>query len=285
MKIKGTLFTIISAIIFGFTPALANITYSLGNNALSMTFYRNLFVIPILLIVIKYKKIELKVSHYDLKNIFTVSIFGVAATTVLLYSSYFYIGIGTATTLHFMYPIFVALACRYIFNEKLGKKKIYALVLAFTGVLFFIDTGKGGNIIGVMMALTSSITYSFYLVWVEKKRLVKIIPYKLSLYIASFVSGALLIANVFFGYLRVLLPLKAYILIIIISFLTSFIAIILLQIGISLIGSSSAAIFCLFEPITSVISGTLIFNESITIYKIIGCLIIFFSITYLEVKK
>lgn len=48
MKIKGILFTILSAIIFGFTPALANITYEFGNNSLSMTFFRNLLAIPIL---------------------------------------------------------------------------------------------------------------------------------------------------------------------------------------------------------------------------------------------
>lgn len=56
MKIKGILFTILSAIIFGFTPALANITYKLGNNSLSMTFFRNLLAIPILFFILKHKK-------------------------------------------------------------------------------------------------------------------------------------------------------------------------------------------------------------------------------------
>ncbi|MDU2111292.1 MAG: EamA family transporter, partial [Clostridiales bacterium] len=42
--------------------------------------------------------------------------------------------------------------------------------------------------------------------------------------------------------------------------------------------SSSASIFSLFEPITSVISGLLLFNESIDIKKIIGCLVIFIAV-------
>ena len=36
--IKGTIFTIISAFVFGFTPILAKFTYDGGNNAITLTF-------------------------------------------------------------------------------------------------------------------------------------------------------------------------------------------------------------------------------------------------------
>lgn len=285
MKIKGILYTIISALIFGFTPALASITYGFGNNSLSMTFFRNLFVIPFLLLIIKYKKISLKVEKEELKNIFITSFLGVAITTVLLYSSYSYIGIGAATTLHFMYPIFVALACKFIFKEKLEKGKVFSLILAFIGVTFFMDLESGGNFLGAIMALVSGITYAFYIVWIEKKNLVKINPYKLFLYIASFVSLELLIGNIFGGYIKLDLPLKIYGLMIVISLLASIVGVILFQVGVSIIGSTSAAIFSLFEPITSVIAGVILFKEVLTPLKIIGCLVIFVAITYLAMAS
>ena len=285
MKIKGIIYTIISAIIFGFTPALASITYGFGNNSLSMTFFRNLFVIPVLLSIIKYKKIPLKVEKEELKNIFITSLLGVALTTVLLYSSYSYIGIGAATTLHFMYPIFVALACKFIFKEKLGRGKVFSLVLAFIGVAFFMDIKSGGNFIGAIMALVSGITYAFYIIWIEKKNLVKMNPYKLSLYLASFVSLEMLIGNIFGGYIKLNLPLKIYGLMIIISLLASIVGIVLFQVGVSIIGSTSAAIFSLFEPITSVVAGVILFNEVLTPLKVIGCLIIFVAITYLAMSS
>ena len=285
MKVKGIIYTIISAIIFGFTPALASITYGFGNNSLSMTFFRNLFVIPVLLSIIKYKKIPLKVEKEELKNIFITSLLGVALTTVLLYSSYSYIGIGAATTLHFMYPIFVALACKFIFKEKLGKGKVFSLILAFIGVAFFMDIKSGGNFIGAIMALVSGITYAFYIIWIEKKNLVKMNPYKLSLYLASFVSLEMLIGNIFGGYIKLNLPLKIYGLMIIISLLASIVGIVLFQVGVSIIGSTSAAIFSLFEPITSVVAGVILFNEVLTPLKIIGCLIIFVAITYLAMSS
>lgn len=285
MKTKGVLFTVISAFIYGFTPILASMTYNMGNNALSMTFYRNFFAIPILFILLRYNKIDLRVKKSDLKNIAAVSLFGVAATTVLLYSSYSYIGVGSATTLHFMYPVFVALICKFAFGEKLGKKKIITLIFACIGVLFFIDLKHITNLFGVLMAVASSLTYAFYMVWMEKKQLVRLDPYKLSLYIAALVAAILFIGNMFGGYLIVDMPLKAFVLIIIVALCASFLAAILIQMGIKEIGSSSAAIFCLFEPITSVIIGALVLNEKVTLLQMIGCIIIFFAITYLAVMN
>lgn len=285
MKIKGIFFTVVSAFMYGFTPALASMTYKMGNNGLSMTFYRNLFAIPVLFLLMKRDKVDFKIEKHDLKNTAAVAIFGVAATNVLLYSSYSFVGVGTATTLHFMYPVFVAVVCRYAFNEQLGKKKVITLVFACIGVLFFIDLKNAGNLLGVLMAVASSLTYAFYMVWMEKKRLARLNPYKLSLYIAIFAVTAIFIVNIFFGYIKVDMPLKAYGLIIIVSLCTSFLATILLQLGIKELGSSSSAIFSLFEPITSVVIGALLLGEKVTMFKITGCIIIFFAITYLALMN
>lgn len=63
MKIKGVLSVIISAFLYGFTPILASLTYEMGNNSLSMTFYRNLFAL------LKYDNVDIKIQKHDLKNI------------------------------------------------------------------------------------------------------------------------------------------------------------------------------------------------------------------------
>ena len=285
MKVKGILLTIISAIIFGFTPALASITYGLGNNSLSMTFYRNFFAIPFLFLILKYKKIPLKINIKEAKDIFILSLIGVVLTTALLYSSYSYIGIGAATTLHFLYPMFVALACMFIFKEQLGRGKIISLILALVGVAFFMDLKSNGNMIGAIMALISGLTYGFYILWIDKRNLIKMNPYKLSFYVVTFSSVEMLIGNIFGGYIKLNLPIKAYILIIFCSVLASVVGIVLFQMGISIIGSTSAAIFSLFEPITSVVTGVIIFDENINLQKLLGCIIIFISITYLAVNK
>lgn len=226
----------------------------------------------------------MRVESGNFKNIGLLGIFSVA-TTIFLYCSYSFIGVGTATTLHFMYPVFVALICKAFFKEHLGEKKIVALIFAWIGVLFFMDLRYMGNFIGILMAVASSLTFALFMVFMEKKKLVKLNTYLLTLYIAVFAVAALLAGNAFYRYIIVDMSLKAYILMIIVSLCTSLMAAILIQKGIEEIGSSSAAIFSLFEPITSVITGGLFLNERISFLNIIGCIIIFGAITYLAVTN
>ena len=235
--------------------------------------------------ILKYKKISFKINKNEFKDILIISIFGVALTTVLLYSSYSYIGVGVATTLHFTFPIFVALACRFIFKEKLCKNKIIALITSFIGILFFMEKGSNSNVLGILMALISGVTYAFYIVYLEKKKLININSYKLLFYIALFVSIVMFLGNLFYPYIVIKLSFKAYLLMFIVSILASVFGVLLLKIGISIIGSTSAAIFSLFEPITSLIFGVLLLNENLNLMKIIGSLIIFVSITYLAINS
>lgn len=135
------------------------------------------------------------------------------------------------------------------------------------------------------MALISGVTYAFYIVYLEKKKLININSYKLLFYIALFVSIVMSLGNLFYPYIVVKLSFKAYLLMFIVSILASVFGVLLLKIGISIIGSTSAAIFSLFEPITSLIFGVLLLNENLNFMKIIGSLIIFISITYLALNS
>lgn len=60
MKTKGYFLTILSAVIFGFTPILAKITYSMGAMELQWPFFDHLFVIPILFLIMKCQRLPYK---------------------------------------------------------------------------------------------------------------------------------------------------------------------------------------------------------------------------------
>lgn len=285
MKLKGVICTAASAFLYGATPALAQMTYGMGNNSLSMTFFRNFFAGIALLLFMIMTKVDFKIKKSDLKNTAIVAVFGVLLCNILIYSSYEYIGIGATTTLHFMYPVFVALMARFVFGEVLTKRKVICLVIASVGVCFFMDLKNISNLVGVVFAVASGIFYAFYMVGMEQKKLVLLNPYKVSFYIALFGSLALLVANIFGGFLVFELPIKAYLLIIVLAVSTSFIATVLLQVGIKEIGATSAALFCLIEPITSVVVGYFMFDEDLSITKIIGCVAIFVAIILLTFDK
>ena len=51
-KQQGILFTVIATIIFGITPAVGKLTYSMGSNGIQLAFLRHLFVVPLFLFIV-----------------------------------------------------------------------------------------------------------------------------------------------------------------------------------------------------------------------------------------
>ncbi|MFR2821285.1 MAG: DMT family transporter [Thomasclavelia sp.] len=284
MKERGYFLTILSAIIFGFTPILAKFTYNMGNNGITLAFFRHLFVIPILFIMIKLLKINYKISLQQLKKIILVGVIGNAFTVAMLYTSYSYIQVGSATVLHFLYPMFVSLICFFYYKEQLSKTVRICLAIASIGILFFIEGGNT-SFIGLFLALFSGITFAYYIVGVEKLGLQTNNPYVLNFYFAIVIAITLLIIGIVSNQLVLNLPMTAYGYSFIIAILTSIIGIICLQQGIKYLGATTASILSMFEPVTSVIFGIIILHERLTIVKAIGCLIILGAVIGLIVSN
>lgn len=275
MKAKGILFTILSALLFGVTPVLASMSYELGSNPLTLTFYRNLLVIPILAVIMLARKSSFRIDRKTLLNILVIGCLGRGVTTLMLYSAYDYVGIGTATTLHFLYPVFVALICLLFYKDKLDRWKILALAIAAGGVLFFLEKGNlSEGWPGLLLAAGSGLTYAFYMVGMEKKGLSEMDPFQISFYMAMAVSVGMLAYNIPVKQIVFALPPKAFLLTLVVAVCTSLLAVVFLQIGIKHLNATVAAIFCLFEPIACSISGLLFLHEKMTIAKILGSLLI-----------
>lgn len=285
MKVQGIFYTIISAVLFGITPLLATHIYALGTSPNTLVFMRALMVIPILFLLMKKDHESLKISRHDLLGIMIVTMLGNGLTTILLSVSYQYINVGIATTLHFLYPIFVALLCRFVFREKFGRQKLLALMFAVFGILCFFDMSKGNSMLGLFLAAASGFTYAFYMVMIEKKGLIHMNPYKLSMYGAMFIVLETLLYHLVSPSLDFRLPAQAYGYMMVAAIISSFLAVVLLQRGIALLGSTSASILCLFEPITAVVCGYFFLQEELTVMKIIGCIIIMAAVVILVFAK
>lgn len=282
MKVKGILFTIASALLFGFTPALASITYEMGSNAETLTFYRNLMVIPVTLLVLLFRKTALRVTPKQLFNIILVGIFGCGITTFTLYASYQYVGIGIATTLHFLYPVFVALICRIFYKEKISRSKIIALSAASLGILFFLEKSRSIAFAGIALAVFSSLTYAFYMVGLDKRGLKDMDPFKLSFYMAIAVSVGMFLYDLPLYKIVFALPPAALGITFVIALCTSFLAVIFLQRGIKYLSATTAAIFGLFEPIASSLCGVFFLGETLSPMKVIGSVVILAAAGYLS---
>ena len=274
---KGYIYTALSAIIFGLMPLLTKIIIARGATSLTIPFFRVFYVTIVLFFVLKIKKIDLHLEKRDLLSAILTSIFGSGLTIIILNESYNYVDTGIATSLHFLYPLFVAILCCFFYGEKIKKKQIISLSFALVGIICFMSKGNG-SLFGYFLAIASRFTYAFYLVKMDKTGLVKMNALKLSFYLALFTTIEIFTMNLFMQEVVFKMDVLSYALLLVLALSSSFLATVLLQKGVLLLGSTRASFICLLEPVTSMIVGILWLNEALTFNKGLGGLAIIISL-------
>lgn len=274
---KGYIYTALSAIIFGLMPLLTKIIIARGANSLTIPFFRVFYVTIVLFFVLKIKKIDLHLEKRDLLSVILTSIFGSGITIIILNESYNYVDTGIATSLHFLYPLFVAILCCFFYGEKIKKKQIISLSFALVGIICFMSKGNG-SLFGYFLAIASGLTYAYYLVKMDKTGLVKMNALKLSFYLALFTTIEIFTMNLFMQDIVFKMDVLSYVLLLVLALSSSFLATVLLQKGVLLLGSTRASFICLLEPVTSMIVGILWLNEALTFNKGLGGLAIIISL-------
>lgn len=274
---KGYVYTALSAVIFGLMPLLTKIIIARGATSLTIAFFRVFYVTMVLFFVLKIKKIDLHLEKRELLSALFTSIFGSGLTIIILNESYNYVDTGIATSLHFLYPLFVAILCCFFYGEKIKKKQIISLSFALVGIICFMSKGNG-SLFGYFLAIASGFTYAFYLVKMDKTGLVKMNALKLSFYLALFTTIEIFTINLFMHDVVFKMDVIAYGLLLVLALSSSFLATVLLQEGVLLLGSTRASFICLLEPVTSMIMGILCLNEALTLNKGLGGLAIIISL-------
>ena len=275
VHIKGYLFIVISAVIFGCMPLGAKAIYADGVNPLTLVFLRNLLSLPILAVLAKKRSGALGISRGALKDISVIALFGGCVTPILLFTSYNYISSGTATVFHFIYPAATVLGSVLFLHERVGRGPLVCILVCTGGIALFYDPGEPINLFGSSVALLSGITYAVYIILLAGFRYKEIAGFKFSFYVALCSSVVLLAVCLGTGQLALPTRLSIWFIAFVFSFALSVGAVVLFQIGTFLIGGQRAAILSTFEPITSLIVGFFAFHEVIKARALAGsCLVI-----------
>jgi drug/metabolite transporter (DMT)-like permease len=272
-KVKGIGATLLSAIYFGFVPLLMKTVYAGGGNSFTAAFLRFAFSIPVLFVVLKIKGVDLRITREELKHFFIITAFGYAGTTLLVFTAYNYIPTGMTTTIHFLYPTFTVAGLMIFYREKIKASKIFCVILCLIGIIMFYNGGEGhASLIGILLALCSSMTYAFYTIFLGKSEVLRDIePMKRLLYMHIIGAMIMLAIGLISGNLNFHMAPLSWGVMALTANLTAFVGALLYQIGVKYIGAESTAMLSTFEPITSVIVGILVYGEPMTLRIFIGC--------------
>ena len=255
-KAKGYLLGAVAAATYGMNPLFALPLYKAGMDPDSVLFFRYLFAIPLLGIMLKARGRDFKLHRREIVPLVLLGLL-VALSSLSLFLSYNYMDAGIASTLLFVYPIFVALIMAFGFREKLSPQTALCILLALAGIglLFKGSDGSTLNITGTVLVMVSALSYAIYIVGVNRPVLKSVATLKVTFYVLLF--GLLLALAVF--------PTA-------ISFLCTTSAI-------QYIGSTPTAILGALEPVTAVFFGVMIFGETLTLRICCGILLIIIAVS------
>ena len=143
--------------------------------------------------------------------------------------------------------------------------------LAAAGLWLSLDLEGGGAPLGFLLAVASACTYAGYVVSMDRTALREMHPHKVACYMGLGNAAAMVCVGVPTGQLRPIQPAPVLLLTFLLAVGTAFFAVTLFQRGIRLLGASSAALFSMLEPITSVAAGWLLLGEEPGLRSLLGC--------------
>ncbi len=280
VKAKGYLLGAVAAATYGMNPLFALPLYKAGMNPDSVLFFRYLFAIPVLAMMIIARGRSFKLKP---KEILPLAIMGllVALSSLTLFQSYNYMEAGIASTLLFVYPIMVALIMWAVFKEKLTFITLLCILLAVGGIGLLYKSANGTtlNLTGVILVMVSALSYAVYIVGVNQSTLKYVATLTLTFYVLLF-GLSLFLIRVKFGQ-DLYIPNEWYLWgnLLALAIFPTAISFLCTTQAIQYIGSTPTAILGALEPLTAVFFGVTVFGESLTFRLGLGMLLIIIAVT------
>lgn len=280
-KAKGYILGSIAAASYGMNPLFALPLYKAGMDPDSVLFFRYLFAIPLLGIMIKARGRSFKIQR---KETFPLIIMGLLVTlsSLTLFLSYNYMAAGIASTLLFVYPIMVALIMAMVFKEKLALQTIVCMLLALGGIglLYKSEDGSTLSLIGTLLVFASSLSYAIYIVGINQTSLKNVATLKVTFYVLLFGLSLFVARLLYSGVLNTPDQWYLWANLLALAVFPTAISFLCTTGAIQYIGSTPTAILGALEPVTAIFFGIAVFGESLTVRESFGLVMIIVAVTF-----
>ena len=207
---------------------------------------------------------------------------------ILLFEAYNYTTVAVATLCYYMQPTIVILLSPVIFREKLTSKRALCAVFAIIGMFFVSGVIGGGaaqasNLKGIFLGLGAAVLYS--IVVITNKSTTGIDAYRkttIQLLSAGSVMIPYLLLTGGFGSLS--FSAQTGILLLIVGIVHTGIAYVLYFRSMDGLKAQSIAIFSYIDPVAAMLVSAVFLNEPLSIYHIIGAILIIGSAVISEIQ-
>ena len=275
---------IITGITYGLNPLFAKPLMNAGASTEAILFFRYGIAVILLGAYLLLKKENFRITLKQAGVLFSLGLLYTASST-FLFEAYKYIASGLATTLVFLFPAMVAIIM--VFLKVVPSWPVWLSIAAtFAGVM--IMTGGAGaekvNPLGVWFSIASAFVYALFIVIINRSKVISSIPNSLLTFYALLTGTFFFIGRCLFSGADLMAGIDggmAWCNLIGLAVLPTIVSTASLAVATRNIGATKASVLGVFEPITAILVGTVVFGEALTPNIIAGILISIVAVTFM----
>ena len=199
---------------------------------------------------------------------------------ILLFESYHYTTVATATLCYYMQPIFVILASPFLLKEKLTVKKVACVVVALIGMVFVSGVLQTGipalsEAKGILYGLGAACFYAS--VVLMNKKITEINAYDktiMQLGMGAIVLSPYVMLTQDFGSAAASMTPSLWALLLFVGLVHTGVAYALYFDSMKELKAQTLAIFSYIDPIVAIILSALLLKENMGLYGVIGAVLV-----------
>jgi drug/metabolite transporter (DMT)-like permease len=289
LKRMAYFFVIIAAILWGTLGVFGRKLNQFGFDIRQIVFIRAIGASITLILFASIKNINL----LKIKPLDSIYFVGTGIVSFVFFNWCYFIAINktslsVAAILLYTAPAIVMVLSAILFKEKMTRKKIISLVLTFVGCIFvtaFVrGTGQKITISGILAGLGAGLGYALYSIF-GRYALKKYDSITVTLYTFIFASIGLIPITDIKGMIVLFSNANVVYYAIALGLFATVFPFLLYTKGLSYLETSKASIIATLEPIVATIIGIVLFNEPLTLFKILGISLVIFSVSIMRENR
>lgn len=278
---------IITGISYGLNPLFGMPLMRQGAEVESILFFRYGIAVLILGAVLLCDRQRFKITWRQAGILLVLGLL-YTASSVTLFEAYKYIPSGLATTFVFLYPVLVALIM--VFLRVIPSWQVWlAIVATFVGVIIMTQSGDTHHInpLGVVLSIGSALVYALFIVIINRSRAISAIPSSLLTFYTLCVGAVVFLTRIGMSGTDMLAGITTkldWLNLVGLALLPTIVSTATLAVATRNIGATKASVLGVFEPITAILVGTLVFGEALTNNIILGITIAMVAVTFMIIS-
>ena len=275
---------IVTGITYGLNPLFAKPLMNNGASTEAILFFRYGIAVVLLGAFLLLKKESFRINLRQAGVLLGLGLL-YTASSAFLFEAYKYIASGLATTLVFLFPVMVAIIM--VFLKVVPSWPVWLSIAAtFAGVMIMTG-GTGTEAIdptGIWFSIASAFVYALFIVIINRSKAISSIPNSLLTFYALSVGTVFFLTRCGLAGAELMTGLDggmAWANLLGLAILPTIVSTASLAVATRNIGATKASVLGVFEPITAILVGTLVFGEELTPNIIAGILISIVAVSFM----